>query len=139
MAEPLFAGLVFSEDDQPLTTAPVGEAWCYVHDDAGFRRHIPARGIDEAILRWLWERIRGHERELAEHTARMTGQDDLFSMAVLRQNLEHPEEQMEKIFAAGLPEQVRAWMGMVGFRAVVNIHGELVRVDQPAGAGDGES
>jgi hypothetical protein len=138
MVQPLFAGLVFTEDDKPLSTAMVGGEWCYVIDDAGFRRHIPSRSVDEAILHWLWEQIRGHERELAEQAARMTGQDDLFSLAVLRQNLEHPEAQMDKIFAAGLPEQVRAWMGMNGFRAVVNYHGELLQVQQPGSAGTGE-
>jgi hypothetical protein len=30
------------------------------------------------------------------------------------------------------------WMGMMGFRAVVNVHGELLRVDQPARAAEDE-
>ena len=131
MAEPLFTGLVFSEDDRPLSTAKVGEEWCYVLEDEGFRRHIRSRPVDESILRWLWEQIRGHEHELAEQAARLTGQDDIFSMAVMQKSLEHPEAQMEKIFSTGLPEDTRAWMGMMGFRAVINHHGELLRVDQP--------
>lgn len=135
---PLFDGLVFSEDGKLLTAAQVGDEPYYVLNDAGFLRHIRAREVDESILRWLWERIRGHEKELAEQAARMTGQEDLFSRAVLQQTLAHPEAHLEEIFRQGLPESTRMWMGMMGFRAVVDVHGELVRVEQPARAIDEE-
>jgi hypothetical protein len=32
---------------------------------------------------------------------------------------------------------MRAYLGMMGFKVVVNVHGEVVRVEQP-GAGDEE-
>jgi hypothetical protein len=138
MAEPLFLGLVFTEDGRPLASAQVGGEPFYVFDDAGFRRHIRARELDESVLRWLWEQIRGHEQELAEQAARMTGQEDIFSRAVLQNSLAHPEAYVEEIFRHGLPEETRMWMGMMGFRAIVNAHGELLRVEQPARAADGE-
>jgi hypothetical protein len=130
--EPLFLGLVFSEDGRPLSSTHVGENPFYVLDDAGFHRHIRARPVDESILRWLWEQIRGHESELAEQAARMTGQEDVFSRAVLQNSLAHPEAHLEEIFRQGLPESTRLWMGMMGFRAIVDTHGELLRVDQPS-------
>ncbi len=132
MAEPLFSGLVFSENGQQLTATQIGGEPFYVLDDGGFRRHIRARDLDESILRWLWEQIRGHEKELADQAARMTGQEDIFSRAVLQNSLAHPEAYVEEIFKHGLPESTRMWMGMMGFRAIVNVHGELLRVDQPA-------
>jgi hypothetical protein len=132
--EPLFLGLVFSEDGKPLLSTRVGEDPFYVLNDAGFLRHIPARPVDESILRWLWEQIRGHEQELAEQAARMTGQEDVFSRAVLKNSLVHPEAYVEEIFRQGLPESTRLWMGMMGFRAIVNVHGELMRVEQPSRA-----
>ena len=135
---PLFDGLVLSEDGKLLTAAKVGDDPFYVLNDAGFLRHIRAREVDEAILQWLWEQIRGHEKELAEQAARMTGQEDLFSRAVLQQTLAHPEAHLEEIFRQGLPESTRMWMGMMGFRAVVDVHGELMRVEQPARATDEE-
>jgi hypothetical protein len=107
-----------------------------VLEDAGFRRHIRSRPVDESILRWLWEQIRGHERELAEQAAHLTGQEDIFSKAVLQSSLEHPEKQMGQIFQVGLPESTRMWLGMMGFRAIVNYHGELVRVEQPSAPAD---
>ncbi len=137
--EPLFLGLVFSEDEKPLSAAHVGQEPFYILDDAGFLRHIRARELDESILRWLWEQIRGHEQELAEQAARMTGQEDIFSRAVLQNSLAHPEAYVEEIFRHGLPESTRMWMGMMGFRAIVNVHGELLRVDQPVRAADEDS
>jgi hypothetical protein len=139
MTEPLFLGLVFSEDGKQLTATHVGDDPFYVLDDNGFRRHIRARDLDESILRWLWEQIRGHERELAEQAARMTGQEDIFSRAVLQNSLAHPEVYVEEIFQHGLPESTRMWMGMMGFRAIVNVHGELLRVDQPMREGEDDS
>lgn len=139
MGEPLFHGLVFSEEGNPLSAARVGGEPFYVIDDAGFLRHIRARELDESILRWLWEQIRGHEQELAEQAARMTGQEDIFSKAVLQNTLTHPETYVEEIFRHGLPESTRMWMGMMGFRAIVNVHGELLRVEQPARAADDDS
>ncbi len=133
MNEPLFLGLVYSGDGKQLSSAHVGEDAFYVLDDAGFLRHIRARPLDESILRWLWEQIRGHEQELAAQAARMTGQEDVFSHAVLQNSLTHPEAYLDEIFRQGLPESTRMWMGMMGFRAVVDLHGELLRVEQPSG------
>ena len=48
--EPLFAGLVVDEFDNPVTTAYVGDEPMYVVDDAGFRRHISAEQVDLAVL-----------------------------------------------------------------------------------------
>jgi hypothetical protein len=136
MNEPLFHGLVFSEYGKPLAATQVGEDPFYILDDSGFLRHIRARELDESILHWLWEQIRGHEQELAEQAARMTGQEDIFSRAVLQNSLAHPEAYVEEIFRHGLPESTRMWMGMMGFRVIVNVHGELLRVEQPVRATD---
>jgi len=38
----------------------------------------------------------------------------------------------------GIPEESRAYMGMLGFKIVINIHGDVVKLDQPAISGDDE-
>jgi hypothetical protein len=38
---------------------------------------------------------------------------------------------IDQIIAQGIPLQAREMMGMLGFRVVINLHGELVRLDQP--------
>ena len=30
-----------------------------------------------------------------------------------------------------MPDEARAWLGMMGFRVVVDLHGEVVRVEEP--------
>jgi hypothetical protein len=39
---------------------------------------------------------------------------------------------------AGIPEEARAYLGMSGFKVIINVHGEIVRLDQPSATdGDG--
>jgi len=39
----------------------------------------------------------------------------------------------------GIPEDMRAYLGMMGFKVIINVHGEVLKVDQPGTAsGEGE-
>ena len=38
---------------------------------------------------------------------------------------------MDKLLQQGLPRGVRQWLGMLGFRIIVNHHGEIVEMSQP--------
>lgn len=136
-AQPLFAGLVFDESGRPAETGFVGNEPCYVLDDAGFRRHISAAQIDLQVLRSMQEMIKGSEGLLGEQAARMLGQEDLFSVAAIEQQLKNMDQQFEALMQTGMPEEARAYLGMAGFRIVVDFAGEVLRVDQP-GAADGE-
>ena len=130
---PLFAGLIVDEFDRAAETALVGNEHCYVVDDDGFRRHIPAEQIDRQVLAKMGELIEGHEDILGDQTAKMMGQDDIFSRAMIQQQLENIEEQFEKIMESGIPEEGRSYMGMMGFKIIINVHGEVLRLDQPSG------
>ena len=130
---PLFAGLVVDEFDRAVESALVGSEPCYVVDDDGFRRHIPAEQIDRLVLKKMGELIEGHEDILGEQTAKMLGQDDIFSRAMIQNQIENIEEQFETILKSGIPEEGRSYMGMMGFKIVINVHGEVVRLDQPEG------
>jgi len=130
---PLFAGLVVDEFDRAVESALVGSEPCYVVDDDGFRRHIPAEQIDRQVLKKMGELIEGHEDILGDQTAKMLGQDDIFSRAMIQNQLENIEEQFETILKSGIPEEGRSYMGMMGFKIVINVHGEVVRLDQPEG------
>jgi hypothetical protein len=48
------------------------------------------------------------------------------------------DQQMERLMEYGLPESMRAWLGMLGFRIVVNVHGEVVEIDAPSVVDEGE-
>lgn len=130
-SQPLFSGLVVDEFDQPVPVVYVGDEPCYVVDDAGFRRHIPCEQVDRQVLETMSEMIQGHEDLLAEQTAKMLGQDDIFSRALIENQLKNLDQQIESIFKSGIPEEGRAYMGMMGFRVRINVHGEVIEVQQP--------
>lgn len=127
----LFSGLVVDEFGNPVETTYVGEEPCYVVNDQGFRRHIPSEQVDRQVLNLLREQMKGSEDLIAEQAAKMLGQEDIFSRAILANQLKNFDQQLEQLFQTGIPEAGRAYMGMMGFRVVINVHGEVVRVDQP--------
>jgi len=83
------------------------------------------------VLNLLREQMKGSEDLIAEQAAKMLGQEDIFSRAILANQLKNFDQQLEQLFQTGIPEAGRAYMGMMGFRVVINVHGEVVRVDQP--------
>ena len=129
--EPLFAGLVFDENDQPVETTYIGSEPCYVVDDNGFKRHIPSADVDRQVLNLMKDGIEGHEDIISEQAAKMTGQDDIFSRAVFLEQLKNIDRQFEQLIEEGLPEDGRAYMGMTGFKIVINHHGDVVDLEQP--------
>ena len=127
----LFKGLVVDENDRPVDVAYVGEDPCYVVNDSGFHRHILSEQVDRQVLHYLKEQIEGNEDVIAEQTAKMLGQEDPFSRAMIENQFKNFESQLDQLLNTGIPEEGRAYMGMMGFRIVINIHGEVVRVEQP--------
>ena len=134
--QPLFAGLVVDESDRPAGTAYVGDEPCYVVDDYGFRRHIPSEQVDRVVLSQIASLMKGSEDLISEQTAKMIGQEDLFTKAAIEQQLKNIDKQFEQLMQAGIPEDMRAYLGMVGFKIVINVHGEVLKVEQPGTAGD---
>jgi hypothetical protein len=135
--QPLFAGLVIDETGQPAGTAYVGEEPCYVIDDAGFLRHISSEQVDRQVLQHLQELMKGSEDLISEQTAKMLGQDDLFTVAAIQQQLKNMDKQFDMLLQQGIPEDARAYLGMMGFKVVVNYQGEVLRVEQPGAIDEG--
>ena len=134
--EPLFKGLMIDEFDQPVTTGFIGSEPCYIVNDAGFMRHIPSEPIDLQVLQSFKDQITGNEEFIADQTAKMMGQEDLFTHAIIENQLKHIDEQYAKMLQMGLPEETRIYLGMMGFKVVIDIHGEVIRIDQPAAKTD---
>lgn len=134
----LFEGLVVDEFDRPVELAYVGEEPCYVVDDDGFRRHIASEQVDRQVLEGMHAMIEGHEDIISEQAAKMLGQDDIFSVAMLATQLKQIEEQFEALLETGIPEEARAYMGMMGFKVRINLHGEVLAVEQPGLTDTGE-
>ena len=127
----LFDGLVVDEYDHTVEVALVGNEPCYVVNDAGFRRHIPAEIVDQQVLQFFSDLIKGSEDQIGEQTAKMIGQDDIFSMAMIASQLKNLDKHFDALSNTGIPEEARAYLGMMGFKIRINIHGDVLEVEQP--------
>jgi hypothetical protein len=69
----------------------------------------------------------------------MLGQEDIFTRAAIESQFKNIEQQMDTLFQTGIPEEARIYLGMSGLKIVIDHHGDVVRIDQPASAqGDEE-
>lgn len=127
----LFSGLIVDASERPVDVASIGGEAFYVVDDDGFRRHVESEYVDKQVLRHLQEMMKGHEELISEETMKMIGQDDIFTKAVIETSLKNLESRFDELINQGMPEEARTWLGMIGFRVVIDIHGDVVRVEQP--------
>ena len=75
--------------------------------------------------------IEGNEDLLSEKAAEMLGQDDIFTMAALQNQFKNMDAQFDQLLQVGIPEESRMYMGMIGFRIIISIHGEVLEIVQP--------
>ena len=127
----IFEGLVYDEYGNPVETGWIGSEPCYIVDDEGFNRHILAEEVDRQVWRLMQEQIEGNEDLLSAQAAEMLGQDDIFTMAAIQNQLKNMDAQYNQLAQVGIPEESRMYMGMMGFRITISIHGEVLGIEQP--------
>lgn len=127
--EPLFAGLIYNEEGQPVQVAQVGPDICYAIPDGDFLRHVDAIEVDRQVLAHLKERFLPMKDVLIEGVMQMIGADDPFTRAVLERGIENMDQMLEPGVVDVENFRIALWMS--GFRVIVNIHGEVVRVEIP--------
>jgi hypothetical protein len=132
----LFSGLIVDEFENPVEVTSIGGETFYVVDDAGFHRHVESDYVDRQVLKHLYEMIQGHEELISEETMKMLGQEDIFTKAMIETSLKNLDDQFDEIIEHGMPDEARAWLGMIGFRVVINIHGDVMKVEQPSSSID---
>jgi len=54
-----------------------------------------------------------------------------FSKAAIENQFKNLDAQFDQLAQVGLPEESRLYLGMMGFRIVISIHGEVLDVVQP--------
>jgi hypothetical protein len=128
----VFEGLVIDENDRPVSTEYVGTEATYVVDDDGFMRHIPSEYVDRQVLNFLKDQILQNKDILADQATKMLGQEDIFTRAVIENQLEDVDKQMDVLLNTGLPASNREYLGMVGFRVRIDVHGDILEIVQPA-------
>ncbi len=127
----VFAGLVVDENDNAVNVRYLGNQAYYVIDDAGFERHVLAEQIDRQVLAVMREQVMEHREAVVAGALQMLGQEDLFTKAMIEASLNKIDENFEQLLQVGLPEEARAGLGMMGFRVVVDVRGELLDVENP--------
>ena len=130
----MFPGLVFDEAGNPAEIAYVGEDACYVVNDDDFRRHIDAAQVDRAVLRFLREQVEENREIAVQSMLEMMGQDDVFTKAAVESSI----NRMEDNVGQPIPEDARQWLGMLGFRIVIDFHGNVIEVQLPTGGIEGD-
>jgi hypothetical protein len=126
----LFDGLVYDEQDNLVGVTHIGSDAHYVVDDAGFHRHINAEDVDRQVLQVLLDQLEENKDMAIEQALNFLGKDDLLTKAAVDASMRNVN--IDQILKQGFPAQARDMMGMVGFRIIINLHGEVVRIDQPA-------
>lgn len=127
----VFEGLVLNEENSPVEIRYVGGEACYVVNDNGFLRHVPSEQVDRQVLGEMRKQIEDNEDIITEQTAKMIGQQDIFSRAAIQNQLKNIDKQFNTLMETGIPQEVRTYLAMMGFKVVINVHGEVVRVEQP--------
>jgi len=132
----LFADLVFNEEGQPAQVVYIGQFPHYAVPDGDFLRHVEAEHVDRQIVASIQERILAMRDVVTEGVIHMLGEEDLFTRA----SIEHAIENMDRILEPGAVDidELRTALWMTGFRATVDVHGDVVHLEMPGWEG-GES
>ena len=123
----LFAGLVYNEVGEPVETTFIGAEPNYIILDGDFKRHVAAEVIDRQVIDWLQEQASANKEIVSDQMMAMLGKDDLFTKAMVDSSL----GRMDQVMQQGLPEDARLMLGMLGFKIIVNTHGEVVNLEMP--------
>ncbi len=128
----LFEGLIVDEAGEPVGVVRIGDRAFYTVDDMGFLRHIPAEAIDRQVLERIREPVLTQREDVVAAMLQWMGKEDLFTKAIVEHSLDKLDERIEQLLRVGLPEESRAILGMMGFRVVIDVHGEIVEVALPS-------
>ena len=129
MKRALFADLIFNEEGQPAREVRIGDAPHYAVPDGDFLRHVEAEYEDRQIVAAIQERILAMRDVVTEGMIQLLGEEDLFT----RPAIEHAIENMDRVFEAEDVDvdELRTALWMTGFRATVDVHGDLVHLELP--------
>ena len=75
------------------------------------------------------------QRDLAvDAMLNMMGKDDIFTKAAVESSINNIEDSVGQ----PIPEDARQYLGMLGFRIIIDFHGNVVDMELPAGGIDEE-
>ena len=130
----LFADLIFNEQGLPARAVYIGQTPHYAVPDGDFLRHVEAEYVDRQIVETIKERIMAMRDIVTDGVIHMLGKEDLFTRA----SIGHAIENMDRILEPGNVDvdELRTALWMTGFRATVNVHGDVVHLEIPGLEGE---
>ena len=123
----IFAGLISNEDGESVDVTYLGGEAFYVIPDGDFRRHIEADKVDDEVITILRDQMEDRQDLIVDGVLKFLGKEDLFTKASIDVALRN----FDQAFRMADPEQWKPWLGIMGFRVIVNVHGEVIRVETP--------
>ncbi len=125
----LFADLVFNQDGQIAEVVYIGAVPHYAVLDGDFLRHVEALQVDGEVVRVLQERFSQMSDVVADSAIQMLGHEGLFTRASIKHAIEH----MDRLLEPGMVnvDEFRTALWMSKFRAIVDRHGDVVKVELP--------
>ena len=138
MSKALFEGLVQDENENAVGVAFVGNEPMYVVVEDGFKYHVDARVVDDQVMQMFIQQMQSNSSEVSQGMLKLMGKDDLFTKASVDNQIRNFDKNLDQLYAVGIPEQSRAYLGMMGFKIIINRHGEIVRLNLPAGSDSDE-
>lgn len=130
----LFTGLVYDEQGNLVNTKLLGDEAHYVVDDDGFLRHVDSEKVDRQVLAFFLQQLDANRDMAVDQAMTFLGKDDIFTKAAIDSQLNNIN--MDDIIKQGVPEQARNMLGMMGFRIIIDIHGDVVGMEQPSAPDD---
>ncbi len=127
----VFAGLVIDEAGNPVEISYIGGEPHYIVNNVGFLRHIRSEDVDRQVLGSIQTHVLANRDFMVKQIMDFMGQDDLFTKAAVDTSINNMDENINELFQIGLPEDTRTWLGMMGFRIVIDVHGDVVDVQMP--------
>lgn len=125
----MFEGLVFDERRNAAPVKYVGERPCYVVDEDGFLRHIDAAEVDQQVLDYLKGQVDQHRDLAVSGMLDLMGKNDIFTKAAVESSIDN----IDQAVGQEIPDQSRQWLGMMGFRVIIDDGGHVVEIEMPTG------
>jgi hypothetical protein len=129
---------LFTESGEHVSVTEVGGVPHYAVPDRDFLRHVGAAHVDRQVVDLLKKQFQGMQDTIAAGVAQLAGQENIFT----RPAIEHAIENMDRILDSASVDvnEFRTALWMMKFRAIVDLHGDVLRLELPGwSAVDGDS
>ena len=126
-ARAMFGGLVQDSRGDLVNVRRIGADEVYVVREDGFDWHLEAGKVDAAIWSHMKQMFVEHRDLIPPEALQALTNGDIFQQAAIESALDRVDE-IERI---EMPPQQRDLLALLGFRVVIDYHGDVLEVVMP--------